>query len=206
MSDTQLNTSERFKLYQYRTIEQLTMDEIASKMKRSKSTISRELKRNSVQGTVYLPDTAQIKMQTRRQQSKQRFMSISETSIDEIKQRLAMYHSPEQIAGRLKYQKLENISHETIYQMVYANHQGLGEYQRYLRQGQKKRRRRKGSNQKRGGIPGRVGIEHRPVIADLKTEIGHWESDTVIGANHKGIYRHPCGESFQVLSCRASQE
>jgi transposase, IS30 family len=51
----------------------------------------------------------------------------------------------------------------------------------------KKRRRRKGTYQKRGSIPGRVGIEHRPAIADLKSEIGHWESDTVIGANHAGI-------------------
>jgi IS30 family transposase len=33
------------------------MDEIATQMKRSKSTISRELKRNSIEGTLYLPDT-----------------------------------------------------------------------------------------------------------------------------------------------------
>jgi transposase, IS30 family len=187
MSYTQLNTSERFELYEYRTIDKLTMDEVAFKMNRSKSTISRELKRNGFPGRGYLPDTAQMKMQTRRQKSNQKFMRISETSIHQIKQRLSQYHSPEQIAGRLKYEGLEDISHETIYQMVYANHQGLGAYQRYLRQGQKKRRRRKGLNQKRGGIPGRVGIEHRPVIADLKTEIGHWESDTVIGVNHTGI-------------------
>ena len=70
--------------------------------------------------------------------------------------------------------------------MIYANHQGLGAYQRYLRQGHKQRQRRKGIKAKRGVIPGRVGIEHRPSIADLKHEIGHWESDTVIGANHAG--------------------
>jgi IS30 family transposase len=35
--------------------------------------------------------------------------------------------------------------------------------------------------------PGRVGIENRPAIADEKTEIGHWESDTVIGGNHIGV-------------------
>jgi len=70
--------------------------------------------------------------------------------------------------------------------MIYADHEGLGIYKEYLRQKQK-RRRRKESKQKRGGIPNRVGIEYRPEIADLKTEIGHWESDTVIGANHTGI-------------------
>ncbi|MCA6580722.1 MAG: IS30 family transposase [Pseudanabaena sp. M38BS1SP1A06MG] len=36
-------------------------------------------------------------------------------------------------------------------------------------------------------MPNRIGIEHRPKVADLKTEIGHWESDTMIGKNHRGI-------------------
>jgi transposase, IS30 family len=187
MSYSHLSTTERFTLYQYRTIDALTMDEIAIKMKRSKSTISRELQRNSIDETLYLPDTAQLKMESRRVPSAQRFISVNESTIEQIKQRLELYHSPEQVCGRMKHQGLEHVSHETIYQMIYANHQGLGEYRQYLRQGQKKRRRRKGIYQKRVSIPGRVGIEHRPAVADLKTEIGHWESDTVIGANHTGI-------------------
>jgi transposase, IS30 family len=186
MSYTQLSASERLTLHQYRTTGHLTMAEIAAKMERSKSTISRELKRNSMDGGLYLPDSAQSKMQTRRQQAKQRFMSISASTITEVKQRLEQYHSPEQLSGQMKRQGIGQISHETIYLMIYRNHQGLGSYQQYLRQGQKQRRR-KGVHQKRGGIPGRVGIEHRPAIADQKTEMGHWESDTVIGANHTGI-------------------
>lgn len=187
MSYSHFSSCERFTLYQLRTTEQLPMDIIAIQMNRSKSIISRELRRNRVNENLYLPDTAQAKMETRRQASKQRFMSISDSTINEVKQRLERYHSPEQISGRLEHEGLGTLSHETIYQMVYANHQGLGEYQRYLRQGQKKRRRRKGLYQKRGTIPGRVGIEHRPAIADLKSEIGHWESDTVIGVNHTGM-------------------
>lgn len=187
MSYTQLSPSERMKLYQYRTTENLTMAEIAAKMKRSKSTISRELKRNSMDGGLYLPDTAQSTMQTRRQQAKQSFMTISASTIEEVKQRLEQYHSPEQLSGQMNRQGIGQVSYETIYQMIYRNHQGLGNYQVYLRQGQKQRRRRKGVNQKRGGIPGRVGIEHRPAIADQKIEMGHWESDTIIGANHAGL-------------------
>jgi transposase, IS30 family len=186
MSYRHLSTTERFSLYQYRTIDELTMEENAIKMKRSKGTISRELKRNRMEGRLYLPDTAQLTMQSRREPSKQRFMSVSESTIEQIKQRLELYHSPEQICGRMKQEGLEPASYETIYQMIYANHQGLGTYRQYLRQGQKKRRRQ-GIYQKRSRIPGRVGIEHRPAVADLKTEIGHWESDTVIGANHTGI-------------------
>jgi transposase, IS30 family len=187
MSYSHFSSCERFKLYQLRTTEKLSMGIIAKQMKRSKSSISRELKRNGINETLYLPDTAQIKMKIRRQQSKQLFMSISESTLNEVKQRLERYHSPEQICGRLKYEGLEPLSYETIYQMVYANHQGLGGYQCYLRQGQNKRRRRSGRYQKRGTIAGRIGIEHRPAMADLKTEIGHWESDTVIGANHTGV-------------------
>jgi IS30 family transposase len=36
-------------------------------------------------------------------------------------------------------------------------------------------------------IPNRVGIEKRPAIAAEKQEIGHWESDTMIGGNHAGV-------------------
>jgi IS30 family transposase len=66
MSHSHLSTTERFTLYQHRTIDALTIEQIATKMKRSKSTISRELKRNSIEGRLYLPDAAQLKMQSRR--------------------------------------------------------------------------------------------------------------------------------------------
>jgi transposase, IS30 family len=187
MSYTHFSLSERFELYQYRIKDTLTMEEIASRMKRSKSSISRELKRNCLDGKLYLPDSAQHKMQTRRQQSKQKFQSISPSTVEQVKQRLAQYHSPEQLAGRMKREGSGSISHETIYQMIYANHLGLADYQHYLRQGRNKRRRRTQPNQKRSTIPARVGIEQRPAIADEKVEIGHWEGDTVIGGNHTGL-------------------
>jgi len=187
MSYTHLTISERTELYKLRITEKLSIAAIAKKMKRSKSSISRELRRNTdARYKIYLPDTAQMKMQTRRQEAKIRFKSVSTDTIEEIKQRLEEYHSPEQLAGRMKQEGAAHVSYETIYQMIYADHEGLGIYKQYLRQRQKQRRR-KGVKQNRGRIPGRVGIEHRPVIADLKTEIGHWESDTVIGSNHAGI-------------------
>ena len=86
----------------------------------------------------------------------------------------------------MKNDGLKSVSYETIYQMIYEDYQELGTYKKYLRQKQKQRRR-KGVKQKRGSIPNRVGIEHRPEIGDLKTEIGHWESDTMIGCNPKRI-------------------
>ncbi|MFN4775935.1 MAG: IS30 family transposase, partial [Pseudanabaena sp.] len=167
--------------------EQLSMSEIGRRMKRNKSTISRELSRNTDEShRVYFPDTAQEKMKTRCKQAKVIFASVSAKTIAEVKQRLEQHHSPEQLAGRMKLEGVGKISYETIYLMIYANHQEKGMYQQYLRQKQK--RRRKGRNQKRGGIPNRIGIENRPKIADLKTEIGHWASDTVIGCNLRVLW------------------
>ena len=187
MSYTQLSASERNRLYELRRTTRLSMRAIGRALGRDGSTISRELARNQSEDGYYLPDRAQQTMQTRRQQSKSAFSHVSEDCIFEVKARLKEYHSPEQIAGRLKREGRARISHETIYQMIYSDHAGLREYQQYLRQGRGKRRKRGGCNGKRGQIVGRVGIEERPAIADAKTEIGHWESDTMIGGNHHGV-------------------
>jgi transposase, IS30 family len=110
MSYSHFSSCERFTLYRLRTRENLSMSIIAKRMKRSKSSISRELRRNRINETLYyLPDTAQTKVVTRRQASKQLFMSVSDSTIHEIKQRLEFYHSPEQISGRLKYEGLERV-------------------------------------------------------------------------------------------------
>jgi len=187
MSYTQLSTIERSELYKLRVIDKLSISDIGRRLNRDKSTISRELSRNTDERQIgYMPDTADALMKARRKNAKVRFQSISAETITEVKQRLEQHHSPEQVAGRMERDGLGKISYETIYLMIYANHQEMGIYQQYLRQKQKQRRRKR-RNQKRGGIPNRIGIENRPKIADLKTEMGHWESDTVIGCNHTGI-------------------
>jgi IS30 family transposase len=136
---------------------------------------------------VYLPHRAQAKSEERRKSAKHPFENITESMIASVKEGLTNYHSPEQIAGRLKKEGKESPSYETIYKMIYQSYQGCGEYRKYLRRGRRKRKIRGGLKGKRGGIPGRVGIENRPAIADAKTEIGHWESDTIIGGNHLGV-------------------
>jgi IS30 family transposase len=112
-------------------------------MGRSQSTLSREIQRNQTSEGLYLPDTAQQKMRERHAQAKPAFGQISEAVLHEIKQRLGQYHSPEQIAGRLKREGHERVSHETIYKLIDANYLGMGEYQQYLRQKRRKRRERK---------------------------------------------------------------
>lgn len=73
-----------------------------------------------------------------------------------------------------------------MYQMIYQNHADMGAYRRYLRHSHIQRQHRAAKRQKRGLIPHQVGIEQRPAIAEQKSEIGHWEGDTIIGGNHLG--------------------
>ncbi|WP_271254650.1 helix-turn-helix domain-containing protein [Pseudanabaena sp. Chao 1811] len=110
MSFTHLSITERSELYKLRVIEQLSMTEIGCRMKRNKSTISRELSRNTDEREIgYLPDTAVALMQARRKQAKVRFQSISDKTIAEVKQRLEQHHSPEQLAGRMEREGLGKI-------------------------------------------------------------------------------------------------
>lgn len=61
----------------------------------------------------------------------------------------------------------------------------------HLRRARKKRRKRRDSPQRRGQIPHReallrVGIEQRPPEVETRSEPGHWEADTVVGAEREG--------------------
>lgn len=211
MSYRQLSADERLELYKLRQMNQLSIRGIARQMGRSHSTISRELRRNQSQDGFYLPDTAQVQMLQRRQSSKSAFQNVGEACIEQIKARLQQYHSPAQIAGRLKYQSQQSVSHESIYQMIYQNYQGMGQYARFLRQAHIKRQHRGRSRRKRGLIPIhlrwgealRVGIEQRPTIADAKTQLGHWEGDTIIGANHRGAIATHVDKASKFLVARA---
>lgn len=201
MSYTHLSAEERMKLYQLKQ-QQFSNRAIARQLGRSASTIARELQRNQMAEGMYLPDSAQVKMQQRRQAAKKQFGSIPSSCIAQIKARLQQYHSPQQIAGRLKREGQPTASHETIYQMIYRDYEGMGSYARYLRQSQIRRQKRRGKQGKRGMIPNRIGIEQRPSIVAEKTQIGHWEGDTIIGGNHLGaIATHVDKASKFLVAC-----
>ena len=51
----------------------------------------------------------------------------------------------------------------------------------------KKRKKRYGSQNRRGMILNRVSIEKRPAVVDQRSRIGDWEIDTIIGAHHQGV-------------------
>jgi IS30 family transposase len=99
---------------------------------------------------------------------------------DEANALLRVQWSPEQIASKLP------ISHETVYQHVYADKAQGGALWKNLRCQKQKRKRYAGGRDRRGQIPNRRPLSERPLQIEARKQVGHWECDTVIGANHKG--------------------
>jgi IS30 family transposase len=90
--------------------------------------------------------------------------------------------SPVQIANQV------GISHETIYRHVYADKAAGGNLYQQLRCQKKRKKRKKryaSGHDRRGQIVGRRPISERPAHIETRSQVGHWEGDTVIGAAHK---------------------
>ncbi len=93
---------------------------IASNIKRSPSTVSRELKRNTKNNT-YSPTVAQT-LYSYRKQNCGRKLLLSNISLWKLVRRLFVEEqwSPEEIAYRLKHEKFAlSISYTTIYRAIY---------------------------------------------------------------------------------------
>jgi len=146
-----------------------------------KSTISRELKRNrGLRG--YRPRQAQMFRQARREACYR--TRIPARLWTRVKRWLRDEWSPEQISDWLRKREGTCLSHEWIYHYIYQDKADGGNLYRYLRC-QKKRKKRYGTNQRRGALVNQVSIDKRPAIVDRKTRIGDWEVDTVIGKGHQ---------------------
>ena len=160
-----------------------TQKEIATILGVSPATISRELKRNKGQRG-YRPVQANIKALKRRSKAVKSIKMTAEV-IALIEEKLRLEWSPDQISGWLAQEQGITISHERIYQYVWADKRQGGVLYQHLRHGHR-RRKKYGSKDKRGQIRNRVSIDERPAIVTQKTRLGDWEIDTVIGKNHQG--------------------
>ena len=149
-----------------------------------KSTISREIRRNT-DGRHYKPQKAHLKALNRRKAAA-KFIKMRPELICRIEQLLELDFSPEQISGFLKRHEYARISHESIYRHIWADKAKGGQLYRHLRCGRKKHRKRYGSKQRRGQIIGAVSIDERPKVVDTKARIGDWEIDTMSGKKRKG--------------------
>ncbi len=173
MNYTHLTQEERYQIYALKKAG-LKQSEIAQVLERSESTISRELSRNRGQRG-YRPKQAHSMAEERRAKNAR---MIDDATWQFAQEKLLQQWSPEQISEHAA------ISHETVYQRVYADKRTGGLLWTQLRC-QKQRKKRYGKTDRRGIIPNRLLIEDRPAIVDERSRIGDWEADTVIGRNHK---------------------
>lgn len=158
---------------------------ISTYLGRSASTISRELRRNSgLKG--YRPRQANLLAEAR-QISKKRYTIFTPSVKKLLRKFIKMYWSPEQISAWLFKEGKLKISILSIYRFIRFDKSNGGSLWKFLRQSNKKRRKRKRGQSLAGVIKNRVSIDDRPLSAENKSEIGHWEVDTVIGAHHKGV-------------------
>lgn len=176
--------------------ERKSIRSMAKALGRSPSSVSRELKRNfpSCRNTYtsrLAHEQALWKRKSRGRNDRLKNERIRNYAITHLKEGW----SPEQISGRIKIDLKENISHEAVYQFVYAqvNRNGWGEIKPeaedlrvYLRR-KRKRRAPRGFRQSqriwaKWGIP---SIDTRPLIVMKRSRIGDWEGDTVESINHK---------------------
>lgn len=159
--------------------------QIAEKFGRNKSTISRELKRNSSQE--YLPAEAEAKYQQRRKACKPH-RKLEDPKLYALARDLFLVHqwSSEEIAGRLKYEHKRTVSYNTIYREIYAgtfddphkSHGNRGAVRKLRHHG--KSRHTKNYVERRGKIKISNPISERPKAADKRQRLGDWEADTVV--------------------------
>lgn len=176
---------------------------IAEILQVSKSSISREIERNSAGGK-YEAEEAQ-KRSNYKKQNRHAYKLTDSVKL-EIELGLKSDFSPEQIVGKAVLEQKPMVSHETIYRFVYDQQKKQKKEQQQtkkeqqeelcwltcLRSKQQKRRKRRNINQNRSILgdlsvkEAKVSIEERPDIINNKERIGDCEIDTIIGKDHKG--------------------
>ena len=175
MNYTHLTQDER---YQIAILNKAGHDqsEIAHLIHRHPSTISRELRRNRGQRG-YRPKQAQALSQGR-MQACENGPRVSSETWNVVDAKLVETWSPEQISGYLKANGEPTVSHESIYQRIYADKRAGGTLHHTLRC-QKIRKKRYGGRERRGSIPNQVSIDLRPAIVAERARFGDWEADLV---------------------------
>lgn len=152
--------------------------EIARCLNVHKSTISRELRRNTATHG-YLPRHAHLLALARR--SGKARCRLTTRHWAEVHRLIRLDWSPEQIAKRAGAEGAFRISPEWIYQDVRRNKHLGGDLHRHLRCRKIRRKRYGQARRLRGAIAGRVGIDTRPAVVAARSRLGDWEGDTLAG-------------------------
>ena len=183
-----------------------TQVQIARELGKNQSSISRELSRNKGPNRQYHAGNARRIYQQRKEAANQvlRRMEHDEWLRKYIKEKLKLYWSPEQIAGRVRKDHDVIVCHETIYKYIYNV---KPELKKYLRQKKGKYRRRYGRKklEKQREEAKKRRIDTRPKIVEQRVRIGDWEGDTIIGGEKtQRILTHVDRKSGYLLADKLS--
>ena len=164
----------------------------------SPSAISQEVRRNSayLNGCLVYRHEAAHKKTTYRRKVRRGESGVPQQVVEYVAEKLKLFWSPEQIEGRLKldfpHQTQFRICFKTIYRWIECSIQRtspLGtkaRYTKYLRikrQGKRLRQLGKWARKKSQKLP---SIEDRPVEAEQKQVVGHWEGDLICAYRGNG--------------------
>lgn len=169
-----------------------SMRTIGERLRRSPSTISRELARNATNTLGYLPYTAHRMAASRRPRPRVRRLEGESGLRAYVQTKLQQKWSPEQISHRLVKDfpddRQMRVCTETIYQSIYV--QGRGGLKReiaaLMRRGRVVRKpRRDPARRTKRFVDEMVSIADRPPEADDRAIPGHWEGDLIIGTKSR---------------------
>jgi len=156
--------------------------EIARALGRARSTISREIARNTSRKTAYSAATSQENYKHRRKRCRRNLRLDDPAVLEKVKSLLNLYWSPEQISVRLFVENHPiQVSASTIYRGFASGKLGAK-----LRKKLRRRGRRKKGYVGSGVMPISQSIHERPEAVDNRERIGDWECDTIHGLRHKG--------------------
>lgn len=172
----------------------LSLREIARRLHRAPSTISREIQRNGGQA-LYRATKADLSAWDRARRPKICKLAKRGMLNHIVSSKLQLQWSPEQIAGWLKHffegDKEYEVSHETIYRSLYIQTRGAlkKELLEHLRRTRAMRRSRHHTQktENHGRIVGAVSISERPASAEDRAVPGHWEGDLLFGSHNSQI-------------------
>ena len=168
--------------------------EIARLLKRSASTVSREVARHGGR-PAYRAHDADRRAWVSALRPKRCLLAGNRRLRDVVASKLILDWSPEQISGWLKTRYLNNesmhVSHETIYRSLFIQARGVlkKELMEHLRSKRRMRRSRHASEhgQSRGQIVDAISIRERPAEAEDRAIPGHWEGDLLAGGKNSYI-------------------
>ena len=163
--------------------------EIARRMNRAASTVSREVIRHGGR-PAYRAHDADRQAWTLALRPKRCLLARNRKLRNIVASKLILDWSPEQISGWLKTQYPDNpsmrVSHETIYRSLFIQARGAlkKELMDYLRSKRRMRRSRPPGVHGHGRIIDAISIRERPAEAEDRAIPGHWEGDLLAGGNN----------------------